>query len=312
MKKIFESVKKNTKILGVYKGFAKFVLSTIERASTSHLDMLSNWAYHRKNRIIFDYITYIDSLCNVIKPSEISNNDKVWIFWWQGLNDAPVVIKQCVESIKEHSLNHEVVIISKDNINEYLSLPHYIMDKVGSTISFTHLSDIVRINLLSIYGGGWIDAGLFLTGDLPDNIFDYDFFTIKNAHTSNRLISNFRWTNGFMFVKNNNILIRRIENILMKYWELNNYQLEYFLLDYIIDYLYKTYPKCKDIIDSVPITNNQTFINGLFDIWNDRYDNQLFEEIICKTWCHRLSYKYNYTSSSTSFYNVVVNQRYKI
>ena len=308
----YKSLIKNIRILGLATGCLYSLLSLIDRGFYKYSNNISNRAYNYKNRIVHNYISYIDSLCNGENIEKQETSNKIWVFWWQGIDEAPLVIKQCINSIKDHTPGREVVVISKGNISDYLKLPNYIMSKVGHTITFTHFSDIVRLKLVSQYGGGWIDAGLFLTDDLPDYISEFEYFTIKNTHTADRIITNFRWTNGFMFAKNSCVLTQRLSMILMKYWELNDYQLEYFLLDYIEDYLYDSDNECKKLVDGVPITNNRTFIDGLFERWNLPFNEKEWKEITKDTWCHRLSYKTKYTNSTTSFYNVVVNQRYKI
>lgn len=80
----------------------------------------------------------------------------VFIMWWQGEEHAPALVKCCIESLRQHVNGHSLVVISERNIEEYLKMPQFVKDLVKSgAMSFTHLSDLIRLNLLALYGGAW-------------------------------------------------------------------------------------------------------------------------------------------------------------
>ncbi len=41
--------------------------------------------------------------------------NKIWICWWQGIENAPEIVKACVESIKRFSGEYEVICITEEN-----------------------------------------------------------------------------------------------------------------------------------------------------------------------------------------------------
>ena len=62
-------------------------------------------------------------------------------------------------------------------MNQYYQLPEYIIDKhKKGYISNTELADILRVSLLSDFGGIWIDATIFIPNHLPDDVLKYNFF----------------------------------------------------------------------------------------------------------------------------------------
>lgn len=122
---------------------------------------------------------YGDILIDKFDDNLFQSNYKVWVFWWQGINsETPEIVQNCIESIKNNFKSHEVVIITKENFSSYVSIPNYILEKMNNKIiSITHFSDILRANLLSEYGGVWLDATCFLTGSIEDEIESKLFYT---------------------------------------------------------------------------------------------------------------------------------------
>ena len=92
------------------------------------------------------------------KEKNIKENCPIWTMWYQGIEAAPPIVRSCIQSIIENRVKHPVIIITKYNIDKYIKLPYYIMEKFNKNIiTLTHFSDIVRIALLFKYGGYWID-----------------------------------------------------------------------------------------------------------------------------------------------------------
>lgn len=92
-----------------------------------------------------------------IKPEALHHGilkDPIWIMWYQGIENAPDIVKCCIESVKENCSGHEVIVLSEQNLSEFVKLPDFIIEKFKKGyISRTHLSDMIRLNLLYLYGG---------------------------------------------------------------------------------------------------------------------------------------------------------------
>lgn len=84
----------------------------------------------------------------------IEKDAPVWTFWYQGEEFAPYPVDLCLQSIRRHSGNHPVMVLDKDNYKQYVTLPHYIEEKLSEKkISLAAFSDILRISLLRNRGG---------------------------------------------------------------------------------------------------------------------------------------------------------------
>lgn len=304
---IFDIVKRNVNVLGL-SGLIKMLYSVLYNIFKNNYPRLANTFLVKRDNILFEFINELYLQIDKV-PLQSPHKDcdnTIWVFWWQGEQDAPKVIHYCINSIRKHALGWNVVVISKDNIKEYLTLPDYIYQKLGRGISFVQLSDIVRVSLISTYGGGWIDAGMLITSDIPIQISNYTYFTIKNSYRKTSLVSQFRWTGSFMFGKPQNPLISQMYKLFLIYWKENDYLTEYFLIDYFEAFLYDKDIVCKKLIDAVPISNDRLYHDGLSKYWNKEYDNHIYNEITESTWVHRLTYKADYSKNDNTFFNRIV------
>ena len=97
------------------------------------------------------------------------NSKKIWFMRWNGIENEHPVIKKCFKSIEKNCGEYEVILITKNNYLKYCDLPPELIKRVEENIvSLTHLSEIVRTQLLSKYGGVWVDSTMFIC----DNIFN--------------------------------------------------------------------------------------------------------------------------------------------
>ena len=62
-------------------------------------------------------------------------------------------------------------------MGQYVDIPDYILQKYrAGKMTRTHFSDILRLHLLSRYGGVWIDSTILMTEHLPKYILDSPLF----------------------------------------------------------------------------------------------------------------------------------------
>ena len=78
----------------------------------------------------------------------------IWICWFQGLENAPPVVKRCYESVKENLKCYTIHFLTAENMLEYADIPEGILQKwKKGIIGNAHLSDYLRSALLNKWGG---------------------------------------------------------------------------------------------------------------------------------------------------------------
>ena len=186
---------------------------------------------------LYPIFTHTSSLIESTSPKNSKKTNKIWFFWWQGKYKLTDLSRKCYESILRNSGKRDVVFISKYNIKEYATLPEYVYQKVEKgQITLTHLSDLLRFNLLNNYGGLWMDATLYVIKNL-DNIDTDHLFTCSGYEDkTNFNVSQGRWT-GFLIGGPSHLDIFEFMNVFFKeYWKYNDKIVDYFLIDYALNY----------------------------------------------------------------------------
>ena len=121
------------------------------------------------------------------------NDYPVWVFWYQGVEEMPELVKGCYQHLVRN--NRNVILITKLNFREYCSIPDYILGRVErGEISFTHFSDILRVSLLAEHGGLWLDSTCWVANTISDEVYAMELFTPRTKGVPDLPFwSNSRW-----------------------------------------------------------------------------------------------------------------------
>lgn len=223
---------------------------------------------------------------------EISHekSNKVWICWFQGMENAPDIVKKCYKSVKDNLHDKDVILITSDNMNKYVQFPDYIIEKWNmGKITHTHMTDLLRLELLIKYGGLWLDATVFCSdNDIPNYMLESDLFffqTLKpgrDGHAS--YISS--W---LISAKTNNKLLIAVRELCYKYWKENDSMWDYFLLHDFMAIVLDFYPEeWKKVVPRDNATPHILLLR-LFE----HYDDNMWSAIKAQTPFHKLSYKFS-------------------
>lgn len=239
--------------------------------------------YRKKHEIIIDYLD--NKLQDIFSKNEVKENYEryneeniIWISWLQGVEAAPKIVKKCIASVKKNAGQHRVVIIDESNYSEYTNIPDYIIEKYKKgVISKTHFSDILRVNLLMLHGGLWIDATVFCTSKISDELFRLPIYSCKKPGKSIEYISNYMWT-SFILGGNDVFFYNLLNELLCSYWKNEDTMIDYLLIDYLIYLTAMNYKYVKDSIDNIPYNN--TKMDDLVTIFNQEYDEEQFSKLM--------------------------------
>lgn len=244
------------------------------------------------SEIIEKYKNHAEEISFPKKEKTDENDENIWIFWWQGYDTAPLLVKKCIDSIIKNAGNHPVILITKENWKNYADIPDYIIEKVEKgIITLTHFSDILRMSLISEHGGLWLDATIFVSRKIPEYCFERPYFSI-HYETSTSKIAKGKWT-GFCQAGQKNSLIHSFcRDIFFSYWKKYNKLIDYFFIDYVMLAGYKNISGFKKLIDELPL-NNQG-IKELDRHFNEEYSNELLDNILSESTFFKLNWKRGY------------------
>lgn len=252
----------------------------------------------RKYHKVLDSFSYLESL-------EHKKSNRLWIFWWQGMEQAPALVQCCYKSVKENLKDWEIVLITQDNYRQYVDFPELILDKLEKgQITLTHFSDLLRLELLIRYGGLWLDATVLCTSNnIPPSVLNSDLFVYQaqKPGADGRAIIMSSWC---MYAKTNNIVLMATRDLLYNYWQKNTKMVDYFLLHQFFSIVCAHFPE--EAIKIPPFTNSTPHILLLHLF--DRFDEQYWSDLKQMTCFHKLSYKFdnNKTKQEGTYYQVVI------
>lgn len=226
----------------------------------------------------------------------------IWLFWNEQINKAPLLIQLCVKSVKKNNPDCIINILSIDNYNNYVQIPKDIERLFKNDyISNTHFADILRTNILATNGGLWLDSTILCTGTLNPQIWEEQIWTIKKEFDSKLYsVSYYRWNTATL--AGSRYFYENISELWNLYFSKYKRVIDYFLFDYLIDYLYSNSIFYKNLIDNIVINNQNTFeldkkLSKQMDL---KYLNEI-EKNTCLFKLQRRNFNKSYLSSGTFF-----------
>jgi hypothetical protein len=277
----------------------KFILSLLRdetlivkyRLQADFLYLKKNYGENRKAR-------------SYVPATEDSN--VLWVCWLQGLDEAPAIVQACVSSMKRHITDRKLILITSENYKDYISIPKDIEDMYHSgIISNTHFSDIIRFELLANHGGLWMDATVFCTGNIPNAIYENEFFAYQFSPYTSAMGSDPRLiSNWFLYAKKHCVLVEDTLDVLYSVWRKEKRMINYFMFHLVFHFVTEIYP---ELWSQVPYYTNCA--SPLCTYLNQAYDEKTFQRITTLSPIHKLSYKVKITPPSNvfTFYDFIIS-----
>lgn len=265
---------------------------------------LSNHFHQKKEQYILQYLQNataeaFDRHKNNTDYGVRSENAPIWVCWWTGKENAPQIVRKCIDSIYQHAGEHPVNLITKENFSQYLEIPDYIMEKMKSgKMGLAHFADYLRICLINKYGGLWLDATMFCADNIPAQFFDAPFFTCKSDYQESRYLSHFQWVTFVLGGWPGNVFYAFLKDAFELYWKNNDTAIDYLFFDDLIYLAREGIPAIKKIMDDLP--TNTPHRDDLQAAFNARLPAEQFCEIIQKdTSIYKLSWRETYSTEAT-------------
>ena len=155
----------------------------------------------------------------------------------------------------------------------------------------TTLSDILRFCLLSEYGGFWMDATVFFTGEFPKEFLKKPFYSQKmyDPVVCQREACKGRWCGFFMTGYAHNPIFEFGRDAFFEWWRKYDDIVDYVLIDYLILLGYKNFKQIRELIDDVPDNNLDIF--EMYQVLDKPYTTELYERLTKRNIIHKLTYK---------------------
>lgn len=233
----------------------------------------------------------------------------IWFCWFQGMENAPEVVKRCYESQQKYFCGDgdwKIKVVTDENIPQLVELPEHILDKYKKgIISRAHYSDILRLELLIRHGGCWSDSTILCTGDgFWKCLQDVDVFLFNNwTYHSDDIKQNENY-----FIKSNkyNPMMILMREMLYEYWTQYDYAMHYFFWQIMFTLVAEQYT---ELYKKIPVVNKAS-ADQLMKILFEPYNEVLWEIEKYQADIHKMSWKYDpeLVAKEGTLYNYIICQ----
>lgn len=222
-------------------------------------------------------------------------NDVVYSSWIQGMDNAPDLVKVCMVSRKKYIPNKTFVVITNDNIHDYVQFPNYIEEKYKrGIIPYSHATDLLRLELLINYGGTWIDSTVFVTNNnYPKEMLDSDLFLYHFQNNKEEKFSGI--SNWFISSYSNNKLLLILRDMLYQYWKDYDCLIDYFVFHKFFWMIEEELP---EEAASIPLYSSYDALQMALQL-DKPYNDTIMNKITSSSSFHKLDYRKNNKTTST-------------
>ncbi len=257
--------------------------------------------YRAYEKLFNKYKNFINEFENTEKQE---SSNYVWICWFQGIEKAPDLIKACINSVKRNMPDKNIVILTNENINDYVQLPDYIVEKYDNgIIPKAHFSDAIRIELLCKYGGLWLDSTVLCTSpNIPKYILEAPLFVYKSfdLFRTNELPT--VASNWLIAAKTNNPILLLTRELLFDYWKNEDELVDYYIFHLFFAMAARKY---KTEWEAIPAFNNHTPHTLMFEL-GKQYSPERWEQIKEMSVFHKLERHTDYSNTENSMYQYII------
>ena len=239
---------------------------------------------------------------------EHKESNKLWIFWWQKMDNAPYIVQKCYQSVRQYFDDKDIILITQDNYKQFTEFPQYIIDKLlDGKITLTHFSDLLRLELLTKHGGLWLDATILCTSnDIPQSILNSELFVFRpqKPGSNGKATTLSSW---LMYAKTNNRILTATRDMLYLFWEKNNSLTDYYLIHEFFSIACLRYHEEAEKI--YPYDNSIPHLLQLH--FFQPFNKQWWEDWKKLTPFHKLSYKFSKEDfdKKGTFYDIIFNNQ---
>lgn len=222
-------------------------------------------------------------------PDDVIINKTIFVYWKQGFDKAPEIVRKCVASIKNHCGDYNVVYLDSSNLMNYVCIPQHIIDKHDKgIIKEAFFSDLVRTNLLIRYGGIWCDATCFWVKDIPNYINDSKFFLFRSPMLGKVFPGEI--SNWFIKSEQGNELLLETLNLLYEWWRRYDSVCHYYIYHLTLSAIVNHQLSIQEWT-TMPYVNNMD-PHTFYYHWDCPFEDKLYSQLLESCFIQKLSYKF--------------------
>lgn len=233
-------------------------------------------------RFVTEHLPEMKRRAHAMGPGEPKGDPKLFVFWEQGFDNAPPVVRACRQRL-EKMHGGEVVDLDLEKLRGMIDLPGDVYRHASKNRA--HFADVARFALLHKYGGAWLDATCLVTESVTERfeeLLPSGFFAFR-YHDA--LISN--W---FLASEPGNYVSAIVYQGLCEYWRRRDIKVHYYFNHHLFESLYYLDPEFTAVWDATPDLSSLP-PHALQVAMHDPYTPEKMDELLNQSFIHKLTYK---------------------
>jgi len=235
-------------------------------------------------RFVRDHLDEIRARATEPVPfaSPLQGRRPVFTYWHQGFGAAPHLVRRCHDTVRE-VFGDRVHALDGESLPYYVDIPAVVRERVGT--NYTHLSDLIRVDLLTRFGGLWLDATCLVTPDFPtlSDLVDQDFFCFNYSGP--------RVGSWLMSSVPGGYSVTMLREAMFLWWERRDYLADYFQLHYLLEMLYLLDERFRAEWDASRHQHPRKALALLGELESDD-DGDRLAKLVASYPVHKITYKF--------------------
>ena len=153
----------------------------------------------------------------------------IFTHWGQGFHVAPPVVRACRETLLRHHPAERIHFLDDETVRYYSELPDRVLS--GMEGRKAHYAGSLKIDLLTRYGGYWVDSTCYLTQPVTESM------PLRTDVTGFDLSSG-RWASWFMGSRPGAYVLRMLRAAAWTWWDERQDLATYLMLPGLFEALY--------------------------------------------------------------------------
>ncbi|BBH64560.1 hypothetical protein ACTI_12450 [Actinoplanes sp. OR16] len=219
------------------------------------------------------------------RPVVSTFDQPIFIYWAQGFESAPPVVRACLAGLKANNPESRVHELTDANIGAYVDVPGGLLEALDG--NRTHFSDLLRLLLLEKFGGIWVDGTCLVSEPLRPHI-------TKALERSSLFAFNYTGpyiSSWFLAARPGSYAVHLWRAACFLWWERRGELIDYFLMHHVFEMLYHLDERFRADWDAGLRLNSKP-PHALQEVMLQAYDPDMYQTVMEGAFAHKLRYKY--------------------
>jgi tetratricopeptide (TPR) repeat protein len=238
----------------------------------------------RYARFVATHLDEIRERASAVRHEPSAYQPRIWVYWDKGIATGPAIVRRCHRELLRYHSADEVVVLDEGLVPHYVEIPEVARRRTAQNP--TKFADVLRLELLSRYGGVWLDATCFPRQrvlDLLPELLPSGFFAFRYRAA--------RISSWLLASEPNHPLIAMIREAQYVYWEHFARPIDYFPLHHLFESLYYLADDFRESYEATPWRSSHP-PSRFARVMLDPYDQHRYNKLLDACFVHKLTYKF--------------------